>query len=431
MHAKIGNRLVKSLLPKEQPFEVFDTEIRGFLLRVEPSGLMTYYLAYRTAQGPGRRYRLGPRGDLTVAQARDLAGDCAARVRAGEDIQGTRQRDRAQAERAKVRTLAGFLTQKYEPWVLVERKTGAQTLKRIRSNFAKFLDKPLADINTWVIEKWRAEQIKKGKNKTTINRDVVALKAALSKALAWELIDVHPLARFKPIKTDRRAKVRYLSMEEGERLHAALLARDRKIKTERASANDWRRARDYPLYPDLSAGTYGDHLTPMVLLSLNTGLRQGEVFALTWQNVNFVGRTLTIEGAAAKSGETRHIPLNQTAMTALKAWRQQSASKHLVFPGQDGARLDNVRKAWAGVLADAHIVAFRWHDLRHDFASKLVMAGVALNTVRELLGHVDLNTTLRYAHLSPGHRAEAVEKLQAPRLADASDGAEMVAVSQL
>lgn len=352
-------------------------------------------------------------------------------MRAGEDIQGSRLHDRTQAERAKVGALDGFLAHKYEPWVLAERKTGAQTLKRIRSNFANFLDKPLADINTWVVEKWRAEQIKKGKNKTTINRDVVALKAALSKALAWELIDVHPLAKFRPIKTDRRAKVRYLSAEEGGRLHAALLARDRTIKTERTNANNWRRARGYPLYPNLSAGTYGDHLTPMVLLSLNTGLRLGEVFALTWQNVNLSGRIVTIDGAAAKSGETRHIPLNQTAMSVLNAWRQQSVSKNLVFPSRDGARLDNVRKAWAGVLADAEITGFRWHDLRHDFASKLVMAGVALNTVRELLGHVDLNTTLRYAHLSPGHRAEAVEKLHAQRLVDAEDGVEPMAFAQL
>ena len=104
-------------------------------------------------------------------------------------------------------------------------------------------------------------------------------------------------------------------------------------------------------------------------------------------------------------------PLNSEAIHVLKAWRRQSESDGLVFPGKDGEMLDNVRKAWAGVLKKAGITNFRWHDLRHHFASRLVMEGVPLNTVRELLGHADLNTTLIYAHLAADHKAEAVQKL--------------------
>jgi integrase len=149
----------------------------------------------------------------------------------------------------------------------------------------------------------------------------------------------------------------------------------------------------------------------MVLLTLNTGLRHGEAFDLTWEHVNFKTRFLTVEGATAKSSQTRHIPLNDEALSVLSAWRAQGVEGALVFPGKGGGRLDNVRKAWAGVLADAGITGFRWHDTRHSFASKLVMKGVPLNTVRELLGHADLTTTLRYAHLAPDHKADAVALL--------------------
>jgi integrase len=119
-----------------------------------------------------------------------------------------------------------------------------------------------------------------------------------------------------------------------------------------------------------------------------------------------------VEGATAKSGQTRHIPLNAEALSVLSQWRDQTKAEGLVFPGKDDSRLDNVRKSWAGVLNAANITGFRWHDLRHDFASKLVMAGVPLNTVRDLLGHVDLATTLRYAHLAPDYRAQAVGMLR-------------------
>jgi len=149
----------------------------------------------------------------------------------------------------------------------------------------------------------------------------------------------------------------------------------------------------------------------MVVASLNTGLRRGELFSLTWDNVAVASRVLTITGATSKSGQTRHMPLNDAAFEALAAWRNQTAGHGLVFPSADGRRFDNCNKSWRGLLRDAEIAGFRWHDMRHEFASKLVMAGVPLNTVRELLGHADLSTTLRYAHLAPDHTAEAVQRL--------------------
>jgi site-specific recombinase XerD len=91
--------------------------------------------------------------------------------------------------------------------------------------------------------------------------------------------------------------------------------------------------------------------------------------------------------------------------------KQSGNGTGLVFPGAEGKTRNNIKKAWNNLLKTAQINNLRWHDLRHNFASKLVMAGEDLNTVRELLGHSDLKMTLRYAHLSPEHKASAVARL--------------------
>jgi len=183
-------------------------------------------------------------------------------------------------------------------------------------------------------------------------------------------------------------------------------------RSERASANQWRKERGKPLYEDLTSRTFADHLKPMVLLALNTGMRRGELFGLTWEDVNLKKRYLTIAGKTAKTGATRHIPLNDEALGTLIAWRNDTGSKHLVFPNPNtGKRFDNISTAWQHILKAAKINGFRFHDTRHHFASKLVMAEVDLNTVRELLGHSDLTMTLRYAHLAPEHKAAAVARL--------------------
>lgn len=411
MHTKILTRLVQGLSPKDKPYEVFDTELTGFLLRVQPTGVMTYYMAYKTTGGRGKRLRIGRTDALTVAQARDLATKYAAQVTQGIDIQATRDQERQQAQQVRLRTLGGFLEHKYGPWVLAERKSGAATLARLRHNFADLCDEALYDITPWCLEKWRSEQLKSGKAKSTTNRDITALKAVLSKAVDWGVLDKHPLAKLKPLRLDTKSRIRYLTAEEESRLRESLRQRDLRIKAARERGNAWRRSRGYAEMPILEPLVYGDHLTPMVLLSLNTGLRRGELFSLQWDAVNRHRKMLTINGDTAKTGQTRYVPLNQEALSVLTTWQQQSQPEGFVFPGREGKRFDNVRKAWEGLLREAGIANFRWHDLRHTFASKLVMAGVPLNTVRELLGHTTPVMTLRYAHLAPDHTAEAVERL--------------------
>jgi len=198
-----------------------------------------------------------------------------------------------------------------------------------------------------------------------------------------------------------------LSVDEENRLRAALAARDARGIAARRSANQWRAARGYELLPDLPF--FADHLTPAVLLSMNTGLRRGELLALHWTDIDQDQAVLTITAANAKAGQTRHLPLNAEALGTFQKWQKQQPTADRVFPIDT-----SFKSAWLSLLKQAKIVSrFRWHDLRHHFASRLAQAGVPLNTIRELLGHGSIAMTLRYAHLAPDQRMEAVAKLVA------------------
>ena len=411
MRAKLSSRTIQSLQPNDKPFEVVDLELKGFLLRVQPSGAMSYYFSYRNGQGRRKRYRVGNSESLSPAQARDQAILLSARVVAGEDIQEAKKRERQVAKFAMSQTLGGFLIHNYEPWATSQRKSGPATVKRIRSNFKHLMQRPISDIILWVIEKWRSEELKRGKAKTTINRDVTTLKACLSKAVEWEVLRANPLQKLKPIRTDGLSRARYLTVAEESALRGALTERDERLRENRVNGNAWRRARHQAVLPDLSAQYYADYLQPMVLLTLNTGLRRGEVLQLRWTDIDLLQRKLVVRGDNAKSGRARYVPLNDEALRTLKQWKPVTQFTEWVFPGQDGERMMSIKTSWKSVLTAAAIMDFRWHDLRHHFASGLVMKGVDLNTVRELLGHSDLSMTLRYAHLSPEHKADAVAKL--------------------
>ena len=212
------------------------------------------------------------------------------------------------------------------------------------------------------------------------------------------------------MREDKSKVVRYLLEDEENSLHEAMEARDSAARLKRETANQWRKDRGYKLYPEIPLNGYSDYLHPLVILALKTGMRRGELFNLQWVDIDFKAKTLAVHGAGAKSGKTRHIPLSSQALGSLIKWRNQAAGKGYVFATWQG-KLTTITKAFNNLLKDAGITDFRFHDLRHDFASKLAVEKVDLNTIRELLGHSDLQMTMRYAHLSPNVKAEAVEAL--------------------
>ena len=401
MRATIGNRLLRQIEPRAKPFEVHDQRMTGFLLRVQPSGTMTYLAQYRR----GRRVTLGRANVMTPQDAREEAKKVLGDAMRGIDPV-------AEKREAKDHSLASFLDEEYGAWARAHLKSADEILARTRSSFPKFLKTKLRDIEPRQVEKWRTARISAGRKPATINRDLACLRAALSKAVEWGFLPAHPLAQVKNSKIDTNRAPRYLSTEEKEKLYTALDEREHRLRMDRASGNQWRAIRGIPIMRDLFSVRFADHLKPMVLISLNTGLRRGEFFNLRWEDIDFEQQVLTVQGEGAKSGKTRHVPMNGIVVDVLGAWWDQfNATGGLIFPSKSGEKFDNVNKAWRGVLHDAGISDFRWHDLRHTFASWLMMKSVDLNTVRELLGHSDIKMTLRYAHLAPEHKANAVARL--------------------
>jgi integrase len=235
-----------------------------------------------------------------------------------------------------------------------------------------FGDLQLSEITPLIIDGYisqRAASLKPA----TVNRDVVVLRHMFVKAIAWGKALANPVAHVKPLRVDNR-RLRYLSHEETPRL---LRVAD-------------------------------EDLRPLLITALHTGLRRGELFALTWQDVDF--RLGVIRVVHTKNGERREIPMTNTLRETLLKLPRRLASGY-VFPGKTGHGLVDIRKCFHRALREAGIEGFVFHDLRHTFASYLVMAGVDLITVKEFLGHKDLKMTLRYAHLAPDYKRAAISRL--------------------
>ncbi|UGB39115.1 site-specific integrase [Frateuria soli] len=393
MKEKLIERTVRTAKPEAKPYEIRDTDLKGLLLRVQPSGAKSFIVEWKR----GQRRTLGRYPVMTLEGARRAAR--AALVEAdthGAPLATINKRA------TKPGTFGEFMREHYAPHVEATAKAGKFTTALIEKHFGYLYDEPLTAITRAEFDRFKAKRLKAGTNPATVNRDLDRIKAALSKAVEWELLEANPLLGVKRIKREIEERVRYLSPEEEKALRATLELREARFRQRRLSGIAWRKERGRePLKPITG---YADHIMPMTLLALNTGMRRGEITQLTWADVDLKAKRVTVRAGYAKSGKARHIPLNSEAVAVLKQWKKQ----------QPVGRLFNLictAKAWGRLMEKAKLDDFRFHDLRHTFASKLVMAGVDLNTVRELLGHGDIKMTLRYAHLAPEHKAAAVEML--------------------
>ncbi len=389
MKQKITNTSIKNLTIEQGRLN--DTEISGFHARISPKGAIKYYFYYRL-HGKQNNYLIGAAESLTPAQARDLAKEKAGLVASGVDIQ-TMRHEAKKLEMRKAMTLERFLEEHYKDYLIsMNPKRAKQAYQCIANSFKHLANKPLDDITAWDIQQWVTKRRKLGRAPATITYAVNRLKAAFNRAVEWSFIDSHNLHNIKLIKEDN-TRVRYLSKDEERALLFAL-----KVRAERL------RETNTAEYLD---GCYVDYFEPLIVMAMNTGMRKGEMLSLRWDDVSMTNRYLTIHSVNAKSKKSRTVPLNETVYRMLEDWKAQNADVEFVFTHL-GHPVTFFQHPWERVLKAAHITNFRFHDLRHHFASQLVMAGADLNVVRELLGHSDLKMTLRYAHLAPTHKAAAV-----------------------
>ena len=246
----------------------------------------------------------------------------------------------------------------------------AETWKRA------FKDRTLRQIVPGDVERCVAKRLE-SVAPASVNRELAFLKRVFNVAIADGLADSNPVRSVKMFKENNQ-RVRFLAEEEETRLRAIL------------NADQW----------------------PIVAVAIHTGLRQSEQFNLRWETVDFANGVITIP--RSKSGELRRVPMNDAVREFLRAQPSRLKGEY-VFPSSTGETpLDArnfVRRVFLPALERGEIEGFRWHDLRHTFASRLVMAGVDLRTVQELMGHKTINMTLRYSHLSPKHQFDAVQLL--------------------
>jgi site-specific recombinase XerD len=215
----------------------------------------------------------------------------------------------------------------------------------------------------------------------TFNRYKAAISKAYKIGMQNRRVSTNP-ARFVPQRKESVGRIRFLTEEEEKRLRAAIL-------------------KNRP------------HCVYQLDVALNTGMRKGEQFGITWEQVDFKRGYIHLD--ETKNGRDRYVHLNDAVSASLKALKEECKSRKLEFDtlffDRRNEPIQDPRMWFASACVEAKIKGVTWHTLRHTFASRLVMAGVNLKTVQELMGHKTIGMTARYAHLAPGHLKDAVNKL--------------------
>jgi integrase len=275
------------------------------------------------------------------------------------------------------------------------------------------LDLPLASLTREHFEKHMVERSKtplartkkKGKTKAkvlpsaaTLNRCNATMRPVLEMARKRGLIATNPLADVAKSKEDKNRAIRAMTKQEEKSIEAVFTKRREEREAEVAEINERRAAEGKKPIP--AVPRFLDYLESMFVVSVETGIRRGEAFSLTWADVALDDFKITIRGEEAKSSQSRMIPLTPRAHGILTEWQAQGDGKGLVWPSRiGGTRLKNIDGAWRQLCKDAGITGLRWHDAgRHTFGSRAALAGMPMVVLKDAMGHSAISTTMRYSH---------------------------------
>ena len=344
--------------------EYFDTEVTGFSLEIRASGGQTYYQRYRDSRGRIRQVKLGNARDLSLSDARRLAARLLRQVALGEDPLEKKREARS------VPTFADFIEQQYLPYVKSYKRSWATDVSLLKNHLLpRFGRRYMDEITRQDIQKMHHDRRASGALPGSANRLLIMMRFIFNLALKWEVsgIKANP-CKGVPLMEENNKKERYLSNEEARRLYQAVCA---------------------------SPNPMLKYIVPMLILS---GARKREVLDARWEDFDFTRRIWRIP--MTKTGKARHVPLSDGALTILSTMPRDMNCPWVFANPDTGKPYVSIFCAWDTARKHAGLSDVRIHDLRHSFASLLINSGRTLYEVQHLLGHSQVKTTQRYAHLS-------------------------------
>ena len=365
MSNKLTKRLVESIEPGATDIFVWDYELRGFGVRVKPSGRRSYLIQYRNSGNVSRRMTIGPHGVFTVEAARTRARELLHAARSGAD---------PAAERDKVRTapsVADFAERYMAEHAMVKKKP-----RSVRSDEALLRLHILPALGTKKVAAISRADV------TTLHHDMRDRPGAANRAIAL-LSKMMSLAEKWGMRPDGTNPCRHVERYPERRMERFLdndeLARLGMVLTEAQ--------RTQTELPSAIAA---------IRLLLFTGCRSGEILSLQWEHVDFKRGCLRLPDS--KTGN-KIVYLSAPALETLSGIKHQDGSSWVIAGALPGKPLVNLRKPWHRIRAKAGLPDVRIHDLRHSFASIGAAGGLSLPIIGALLGHTQPATTQRYAHL--------------------------------
>ncbi|MEZ4588058.1 MAG: integrase arm-type DNA-binding domain-containing protein [Gemmatimonadales bacterium] len=383
--AKLSKRVADALeAPEKGERWVWDTEAKGLGLKVTPGGRKVFFLKYRSGSRVTRKYTIGPYGALTVDQARAEAQRLRGEVAGGTDP--ARERARGKAAPTVSEALRAFLDAHKGKW---KPRTHAEYTRQASRHIIpaigtiRVADVTRADIGTFV---------RRFEKRPILGNRVLAL---LSSLFTWAIRsgfrsdDLNP-CRHIPRYAEKH-RTRFLSADEITRLGTAL---------EAAEEGTWADQEGKPMPP-----APWQSVTAIRLLLL-TGCRRSEILDLRWAEVDFEMGMLHLRDT--KAGESAR-PMSDAVRQVLESL-PRGASNERVLPGSGGRRHE-IKPVWTEVRRLARLDGVRLHDLRHTVASRSQHAGHSLLITGSLLGHKNLTTTKKYAHLVPEPVQEAADRV--------------------